>query len=344
MSSGILEREMQELLSTLTFPLKKKNSPPVKKKKVLVIAGPTAVGKTQLSLIMARALGGEIISADSMQVYRGMDVGTAKVSRQVREEIPHHLIDIRELSESFNVMDFYQQAQAAIREILLKEHVPIVVGGTGFYLNALLYGPPAGPSAVPEVRQKLEEEMARLGPLVLYERLQLLDPDYAATITRGDRHKIVRALEIISLSARKVSDFSCSTKEYDSLYDFRCWFVYMPREGLYPRIEQRCDQMLKEGFVDEVRGLLSLGLKGNTSASQAIGYRQALEFLESAQTSEDWERFVREFKQASRRYAKRQFTWFRKEPLFRQLNLVETPESLAAEIIMQDYEFSDGQK
>lgn len=343
MSSAILEKEMQELLSTITLPLRKKTPPIYKKKKVIVIAGPTAVGKTQLSLSIAHALGGEIVSADSMQVYRGMDIGTAKVSVHVREEIPHHLIDIRSLNESFNVMDFYTEAQKAIRGIIQRDHVPIVVGGTGFYLNALLYGPPSGPAAVPELRERIEEEMDRMGPSVLYERLELLDPDYAATITRGDRHKIVRALEIISISSRKVSEFSHIAKEYDSPYDFRCWFVYMPKEVLYPRIEARCDQMILEGFLEEVKQLQGQGLTENTSASQAIGYRQALDFLEGPQTPEDWQLFIKNFKQASRRYAKRQFTWFRRKALFRQLNLVETSESIVAEIMMQDYEF-DGQK
>jgi tRNA dimethylallyltransferase len=338
MSAGILEKEMQELLNMATLPLKKKIPMHHKRKKVILLSGPTGVGKTDLSLIIAKALGGEIISADSMQVYRGMDIGTAKARPEEREAIPHHLIDIRDLNQNFNVVDFYREAHMAIKDILQKDHVPIVVGGTGFYIHALLYGPPAGPASVPGVRARLEKEMEEFGALSLYEKLREIDPDYASTITGGDRHKIIRALEIIALTSQKVSDFSNLVTENEYLYDFRCWFVYMPKEVLYPRIEQRCDRMLEQGFLEEVRYLESLGLRGNLSASQAIGYRQALDFLQTDQSEPAREKFIELFKQASRRYAKRQFTWFRKEPLFRWLNLAEKSQDLAAETILQDFE------
>lgn len=331
------EKQLQDLLNPFAIPLKQKIPIIPKKKRIIVLAGPTAVGKTKLSLSMAKAIGGEIVSADSMQVYRGMDIGTAKIRPEERGPIRHHLVDSRDLDESFNVVDFYHEANQAFHEIFARDHVPIVVGGTGFYIHALLYGPPKGPPSKPDLRFQLEKEMSDQGPIALYERLKNLDPDYAKTITVRDRHKIVRALEIITLTQQKVSFFQPS-REMTHDYDFRCWFVYMPKEVLYSRIEKRCDEMLTEGFVEEVRRLEKEGLRKNTSASQAIGYRQCLEFLSTPQTADDHAHFVDAFKQASRRYAKRQFTWFRKEPLFRWLNLDACGTDTALEMMIQDYE------
>ncbi|MCI0381862.1 MAG: tRNA (adenosine(37)-N6)-dimethylallyltransferase MiaA [Chlamydiae bacterium] len=339
MGTGITVEDKGLKKAFTHFPLSKKESihPGTKKKKILVLAGPTGVGKTKRSLIIAHALGGEIISADSMQVYRGMDIGTAKVSQEDRKKIPHHLIDIKDLHERFNIVDFYHEAIKAIQEVLAKEHVPIIVGGTGFYIHALIYGPPKGPASVAKVRERLEEEMDKQGPKVLYERLQKLDPDYALTITPNDRHKIIRALEIMTITNQKVSHFAKSVKE-NGQYDFRCWFLYMPKELLYPILEMRCDEMIAKGFIDEVKELEKRGLRSNSSASQAIGYRQCLKFLQSPQSQEDFDEFVASFKQASRRYAKRQYTWFRKEPLFRWLNVDQMSLENSVEMIMQDYE------
>ncbi len=334
------DKELQALLAHWEQVLKQKNPTDPKKKKVIVISGPTAVGKTQLSLIIARAIGGEIISADSMQVYRGMDIGTAKASREERVEIPHHLIDSRDLDENFSVIDFYQEATQSIREIFSKGRTPIVVGGTGFYLHALIYGPPSGPTSVPEVRKRLEKEMEEQGPLALYDQLKEQDPEYAHTITFRDRHKIVRGLEIIELTGQKVSSFSKSSEKESDEYDFRCWFLYKPKEVLYPLIEKRCDEMLREGLVAEVRQLENEGLSKNKTAVQAIGYKQCLQYLKTAQTPDDYEQFIVNFKQASRHYAKRQLTWFRKETLFRWVDLQEISVEMAAELMIQDYELS----
>lgn len=307
--------------------------------RVIVISGPTASGKTRLSIEMARLLGGEIISADSVQVYRGMDIGTAKATLEERMEIPHHLIDICDLSESFNVVQFYELATQAIREVLARGHVPIIVGGTGFYLHALLYGPPQGPPASTEVRQKLEEDIEKFGTEALYEKLCTLDSEYGKTINHRDKHKIIRGLEIMTLTGKRVSDFPkghVPSRPKD--FDFRCWFTYFPKDILFSRIEMRCDEMMAQGFIEEVEGLLELGLRENLSASQAIGYRQCLEFIDSPRSDEDWEHFVWEFKKASRRYAKRQFTWFRREPLFRWVDLDIYGYQKALEMILQDYE------
>ena len=311
-----------------------------RKKRCIVIAGPTASGKTRLSLMLAQAIGGEIISADSCQVYRGMDIGTAKAIPEERALITHHLIDLCDIKEPFNVAEFYKAAQESIKDIILRDNVPIIVGGSGFYIHALLYGPPAGPPSVPKIREQLDRQMQDLGPEVLFERLQILDPVYAATISEHDRHKIVRALEIIALSEKRVSDFPKADSQEQN-YDFRCWFIYYPREHLYSRIELRCEEMIRQGFLDEVKELDKQGLRQNPSASQAIGYRQALDFLDSPQTEEDREIFLTQFKKASRQYGKRQFTWFRKEPLFRWLNIEEFEPEQLKELILQDFEQND---
>ena len=334
MRSDLLDEQTHQ-----PYPSRKKLDSPHLRKRVIVIAGPTATGKTRLSLELARMLDGEIISADSVQVYRGMDVGTAKAPLEERLEIPHHLIDICDLADSFNVAQFYEAASRICRDILSRGRVPIIVGGTGFYLHALLYGPPEGPPASTEVRQKLEEDIKKFGTEALYERLCTYDPEYGRTINHRDRHKIIRGLEIISLTGKKVSDFpSGRTSSRSKDFDFRCWFIYFPKEILFSRIEMRCDEMLSRGFIEEVEQLESMGLRGNLSASQAIGYRQCLEFLDSPRSNEDWEHFVWEFKKASRRYAKRQFTWFRREPLFHWVDLDIHGYQKALEMILQDYE------
>lgn len=325
-SSLLLSEERQKLLVRS------------RKKRIIVIAGPTASGKTQLSLKIAQAAGGEIISADSCQVYRGMNIGTAKASFEDRSLITHHLIDICDFSEIFNVAEFYKAAQEAIKEIISRDNVPIVVGGSGFYIHALLYGPPSGPPSMPAIRQQLERQLHDLGVEVLYERLQMLDPDYAATISEFDRHKIIRALEIIAISDKRVSDFPKMNELHEQNYDFRSWFIYYPRERLYSRIELRCDEMIRRGFLDEVRELEKNGIRQNLPAAQAIGYRQALAFLDSSQTEQDYEIFLAQFKKASRQYAKRQFTWFRKEPLFRWLDIEQFDQERLKELILQDFE------
>ncbi len=333
-NSCLGSREVEFFFSQVYFPLKKKIPLFSSKKRVMVLTGPTAIGKTDLSLEIAEKVGGEIISADSMQVYRGMDIGTAKATVQQRRKIPHHLIDVCEVSSAFNVVQYYHLAKKVIEEIFRKGKVPIVVGGSGFYLQVLMEGPPMGPPPDYELRKVIEKKMEQLGPSVLYEQLQLLDPEYAKTIGEKDRHKIVRALEIITLSEKKVSDFQKQEKEVGS-YNFRCWFLYYPKEILYPRIEKRCEQMLEKGFLREVASLKRAGLEKNLTASQAIGYKQALQFLKEEEKEEV---FLQEFKKVSRNYAKRQFTWFRKRLQFRWLDLEKLGKEKVKELILQDYE------
>ncbi len=310
-------------------------------KKVIVLAGPTGSGKTSLSLILAQKLGAEIVSSDSMQVYRGMDIGTAKATPAEQQCVPHHLIDIRDISEPLNVKDYYEEAMSACRDILMRGRTPIIVGGTGFYIHALLYGPPSGPGCDPHIRAMLQAEEERFGIDLLYDKLSKFDPEYAATISRNDRHKILRGLEIIEISGRRVSSFEWKERKIQSFFDFRPWFLHWPRETLYQRLEKRCDEMVKAGLLEEVVQLDRLGIRKNRTASQAIGYRQTLDFLDSAQTPADYEEYVRQLKIASRHLAKRQFTWFRKEPAFRWLNLAENPMQEAIDIILNDFERTD---
>lgn len=308
------------------------------RKRVIVLAGPTATGKSQLAMELAESLEGEIITADSMQVYKGMDIGTAKANLEERKRIPHHLIDIRQVTDIFNVVDFYYEARQACLHVLSKGRIPIVVGGSGFYLHSLMYGPPSGPPSVPELRAALEKEFDQLGPEAMYRKLEQHDLEYAHTITKNDKQKIVRALEIIELTGKKVSKLSWKMRKKPQNYDFRCWFLHRPKEKLYHRIEKRCDKMIEEGIIEETQNLVQQGIQKNPSASQAIGYRQSLDWLASHQTKEDYANFVTSFKQASRNYAKRQLTWFRKEHLFRWLDLDLHDHEVVMDIIKQDYE------
>ncbi len=307
---------------------------PLYQGQVIILAGPTAVGKTALSLLLAQTLAkSEILSADSAQVYRGMDIGTAKISWRDRQKTPHHLIDIREIDEPFNVVDFFVCAKTAIQEIFKRGGTPIVVGGAGFYLRTLLQGPPSGPPSVPLLRRQLEAECDRLGTEAMLERLSSKDPEYAATISTGDKQKIVRGLEIIALTNQPVSAF-CKTSE-PLPWSTKCFFLHKPRETLYQDVETRCELMLRDGLIDEVARLKKQGLLRNTSASQSIGYRQTLHFLETPQTPSDYAEFLTEFKTASRRLVKRQFTWFRNEPDFTWLNLADLTDEEAVSKILQ---------
>ena len=317
---------------------KKRKDPGPFSPRAIIIAGPTAVGKTALSLLLSETLPQiEIISADSMQVYRGMDIGTAKPDWRMQLQVPHHLIDIRDIRESFNVVDFFYECQATLQGILKRGRTPLIIGGAGFYLRSLFTGPPSGPPSVPSLRKKLEEECDLLGIEALLARLSKLDPIYAKSISKGDRQKIIRALEIIALTRKPVSCFKTPEPLEKPLCDFRCWFLCRSRDNLYSRIEKRCDDMLRESLLDEVTRLKREGLLFNQSAVQSIGYRQALNFLESRQTPQDFDHFVTEFKKCSRHLAKRQFTWFRREPLFRWLDLDRFDLETAASMIIKDY-------
>jgi tRNA dimethylallyltransferase len=310
-------------------------------RRVIILAGPTGVGKTALSIKLAERLGGEIISADSMQVYRGMDIGTAKVSKEERMRVPHHLIDICDIDEPFHVVQFYTRAKTICQDILDRGKVPLVVGGTGFYIHALLYGPPAGPPSDGAIRKILQEDFEKFGIEPLFEKLQQFDSTYAGTITKNDIHKVIRALEIIEISGKPVSDFPWRKRPLEPYFDFRPWFLYIPRQGLYELLEKRCDEMLKKGLLEEVLKLDRLGIRSNPTAAQAIGYRESLAFLDGAQQEEDYKTFRTSFVRGSRHLAKRQFTWFRHEKIFRWLDLSSHSEEEVLDLIIEDYKKQD---
>ncbi|MBS0621556.1 MAG: tRNA (adenosine(37)-N6)-dimethylallyltransferase MiaA [Verrucomicrobia bacterium] len=304
--------------------------------RIVFLAGPTGCGKTALSLLLAESLQGEIVCADSMQIYQGMDIGTAKATLLERRRVPHHLIDVCPIHASFSVVDYYYTAQQTIEEIQARGKLPIVVGGAGFYIHSLLYGPPSGPPSVPDVRRSLEEALGVLGPEALYEQLLRIDPDYASSITVHDRQKIVRGLEIIQLTGLPVSAHSWQGREVAVRGAFRAWFIHRPRSILYERVEERCEQMVEEGLLAETEALCEQGMRDNRAACHAIGYKQALAYLDSERTEEDFAKFMSDFKQASRHYVKRQFTWFRKEPLFKWIDVDERDVEVLVEMMIQD--------
>lgn len=333
------EKNVKHLLGAIPIPEQKLEATldtSRQNRRVIVISGPTGVGKTQLSMRLAKLLCGEIVSADAVQVYKNMDIGTAKVSRAQREQVIHHLIDICEVSEDYNAARYSVDAKEVIEAILARGRVPIVVGGSGFYLRALMQGPPKGPSSDPNLRATLEREMELMGVEWMYNLLKQQDPQYAEKITCGDRQKIIRALEIIALTQQKVSDRRWE-KPKQSLFDFQCYFLHRPRAALYKRIERRCEQMCQEGLLEEVNYLLGEGLESNKMASHAIGYRQAIDYLKSPQSLDDYQFFIEKFKTASRRYAKRQFTWFGREPDFKWVDLSKYEQEFVVDEIMQEY-------
>ncbi|AID37690.1 tRNA (adenosine(37)-N6)-dimethylallyltransferase MiaA [Chlamydia muridarum str. Nigg] len=308
------------------------------KRTVILLAGPTGSGKTAVSLKLAPLVDGEIISVDSMQVYQGMDIGTAKVSLAIRQAVPHHLIDICHVQETFNAVDFYYHAIQACQDILSRNKVPILVGGTGFYFHTFLSGPPSGPSPDFALREQLSLEAQERGIGALYQELVELDSAYAATITKHDKNKIIRALEIIRKTGNKVSSYSWeSTVNESKEYHCRGWLLSPDPELLRHNILERCDQMLEEGLVDEVRSLVALGIKGNTSASRAIGYREWIEFLDAGSPVERFEDTKQKFITNTWRYTKKQRTWFKRYPLFRELSPMGMTLGDIARKIAQDY-------
>lgn len=280
--------------------------------KVLVLAGPTASGKTSLSVKMAKALNGEIISADSMQVYRRMDVGTAKVTPEEADGIPHHLIDVIDPEEEWNVARFVEEAQEKIREIHARGKLPIICGGTGFYLHALLYAADFEEEEGQEaLRVSLEQAMELLGPEVMHERLRQVDPISAEIIHPNNRKRVIRALEYQLLHGEPISDLNARQKERESAYNLAFLVLSMDRSVLYERIERRVDLMLEAGLVEEVERLLAEGLRPGMTAMQGIGYKEIVPYLQGERTLEE---SVYILKRDTRHFAKRQLTWFRREP------------------------------
>jgi tRNA dimethylallyltransferase len=277
------------------------------KPQVLVIAGPTAVGKTALSIKLAKQFNGEIISGDSMQVYRGMDIGTAKVTPEEQEGIPHHLIDIIDPDTSFSVQEYQKLARQKIDEVHERGRLPMLVGGTGLYIEAVMYD--YDMPQVPE-NQALRQELGRLaaeqGGEVLHARLQEIDPETAKKLHPNDIRRMIRALEVYDVTGIPFSQLKGrGTSPYDA-----CWIgLTMPRELLYERINKRVDLMLEQGLVEEVKRLKEKGYGLGLTSMQAIGYKEIMAYLSGQLTLEE---AVHLIKQGSRKYAKRQLSWFRR--------------------------------
>jgi tRNA dimethylallyltransferase len=274
---------------------------------VIAVVGPTATGKTGLSLRLAEALGGEIVNADSMQLYRGMDIGTAKLAASERAGVRHHLLDVWEVSRTASVSEYQQLARTVIGEISDRGRIPILVGGSGLYIRAAI-DKLEFPGTDPLLRDRLEAELADRGAAALHARLALADPAAAAAILPGNGRRIVRALEVIELSGRP---FSATLPGYESLYPAVQIGLRLPRAELDQRIADRVSQMWQAGFVAEVRELASHGLRAGMTAGRALGYAQVLRFLAG-----EWpeEQAAAETVRATRRFARRQEAWFRRDP------------------------------
>lgn len=298
---------------------------------ILIIAGPTAVGKTDASLLLAQELGAEIVSADSMQIYRGMDIGTAKPTKEQRTRVYHHMIDIADPAQPYSVGDYYRDARAVIDGILSTGGIPIVVGGTGLYIRALTRGLFHGPPANLELRDRLLQKEAQEGEGVLYSDLVNLDPAAVLKIHPNDLRRTIRALEVYYLRDRAISDFQQEHSFKDRPYQFRLLFLTRDRSELYPRIEQRVDQMIAEGLEEEVRDLMGRGCTGDLPSMQGLGYKHFVDFFHGRSSRED---AVALLKRDTKRYAKRQFTWFRREPeaVWVDITGLARPEEIAARI------------
>lgn len=278
-----------------------------KKEKLLVIIGPTAVGKTKTSIFLAKRFNGEIISGDSMQIYKKMDIGTAKITKEEMEGIPHHLIDIKNPDEPFSVAEFQQLVRKKISEISQRGRLPIIVGGTGLYIQSVIYDYQFSDApSDPEFRAKLKKEAEEKGSAFLYKQLKEVDPISAGKIHQNNLRRIIRALEVYHCTGKTISSFQEGGAS-EPLYDTAIIGLTMEREKLYERINERVDEMVEKGLVEEARELFLSGLR-DCQSIQAIGYKELYDyFMEKISLEEA----IEQIKRNSRRYAKRQLTWFR---------------------------------
>ena len=281
------------------------------KKPLIILTGPTAVGKTKASIQLAKAIGGEIISADSMQVYRHMDIGSAKITSEEMQGVKHYLIDVLEPDEEFHVVKFQQLAKEAMEEIYAKGKIPIVVGGTGFYIQALLYDIDFTENNEDTAyRKELEQIADTKGAEYLHEMLRGIDEKSAENIHANNVKRVIRALEFFKQTGQKISEHNEKEREKSSPYAF-CYFVLNDkRESLYKRIELRIDEMIKEGLIAEVEALKEKGYTREMTSMQGLGYKEILDYLNGVTSFEE---AVYILKRDTRHFAKRQITWFKRE-------------------------------
>ncbi|QWH67597.1 tRNA (adenosine(37)-N6)-dimethylallyltransferase MiaA [Bacillus wiedmannii] len=279
----------------------------VQREKVAVIIGPTAVGKTKLSIDLAKALNGEIISGDSMQIYRTMDIGTAKVTKEEMDGIPHYMVDIKNPEDSFSVAEFQERVRKHIREITERGKLPIIVGGTGLYIQSVLFDYQFTDDAGDTIyREQMEKLALERGVEYVHKKLQEVDPESAERIHANNVRRVIRALEIFHTTGEKMSD-QLEKQENELLYDVSLIGLTMDREMLYDRINLRVDIMMDQGLLEEVEGLYNRGIR-DCQSIQAIGYKEIYDYFEDRVSLEE---AVSQLKTNSRRYAKRQLTWFR---------------------------------
>lgn len=288
---------------------------------LLVLIGPTAVGKTDLSISLAHALNAEIISGDAFQVYRGMDIGTAKIKTHEMQGVAHHLIDICDPTESYTAADFKAQAEEAIKEVRSRDKLPMVVGGTGLYINGLIYHYSFGEKGITKsLRQKLDKEYQEKGGEALLERLQKLDPRTAANLFPNDRQRVVRALEVVLSTGRPLVHEGQELAAYKSNYNLLMVGLDMDRNRLYERINQRVEAMFAEGLIGEVESLLDGGLSPDSQSLKGIGYKELVAAIQGESSFEEAKMLIQ---RNSRRLAKRQWTWFRRDPHVQWFNIDE---------------------
>lgn len=283
----------------------------MKKKPLIILTGPTAVGKTKASIGLAKAVDGEIISADSMQVYRHMDIGSAKIKPEEMEGIPHHLIDVLEPDDEFHVVKFQQLAKKAMREIWERGHIPIVTGGTGFYIQALLYDIDFDENEKEDAyRKELEAYAREHGAESLHEKLALVDPASAEMIHPNNVKRVIRALEFYEQTGKRISEHNETQRQRESPYAFAYFVLTDDRAHLYERIDRRVDQMIEEGLVKEVQALKDKGYTKQLVSMQGLGYKEILDYLDGNCTLEE---AIYTIKRDTRHFAKRQLTWFKRE-------------------------------
>lgn len=283
----------------------------MKKRPLIILTGPTAVGKTAASIGLAKAVGGEIISADSMQVYRQMDIGSAKITKEEMQGIPHYLVDVLDPEEAFNVVRFQELAKEAMEDIFRNGHIPIVVGGTGFYIQALLYDIDFTENDSDlSFREELEKKAREEGAESLHALLEKADPQAAAQIHPHNVKRVIRALEFNRKTGQKISEHNERERQKESPYNFAYFVLTDDRKALYERIDRRVDKMMEQGLLEEVRRLKDRGLPGDSVSMQGLGYKELFAYLEGEYSLEE---AVRIIKRDTRHFAKRQLTWFRRE-------------------------------
>lgn len=297
--------------------------------RIICIAGPTASGKTALAVELAKLTDGEVVSCDSMQIYRRMDIGTAKPTREEMQGIPHHMLDVAEPDEDFSVSRYCQMASPIVDDILARGKTAIIAGGTGLYMDSLIRGNAFAPFPSTGVREELETQADALGIQVLFDRLTEIDPDAAAKLHLSDRKRIIRALEVYLETGETITAHNRRTQELPSRYD-PIWLGldFAQRSELYSRVDRRVDVMLEAGLVAEIQALLASGIPQKCTAMQAIGYKEFVAALDGYCTISEAADQVR---QSSRHYAKRQLTWFRRNPKMHWL--IRQPGQPASEIL-----------